>query len=130
MFLAEGRHAAEDQTLLRFELKYQEMHNFTTDSPIYVTAARVLDHPGIDVDIYMWQSLAAKILAYSIKQEITGRPGSWGFEKVDGKLLLNLEGDTNARAVYIQDQGYQVYFGSDIPAGEVGTDIVLVGVKL
>lgn len=83
----------------------------------------------------MWQTFAAKQLVYGIYIEITGKGGSWGFQKDEysDDMLLSLNGDTKAKAAWLPDSNsYMIEFGSDLPPGEVaraGFDIVLVGVK-
>lgn len=87
----------------------------------------MVNHPTVNEDIWMWKTLGAKLLHTSTYLYIAGTRGDWGFvnDPNSGDLLLDLNGDTVAKV----SSGY-VYFGSDIPAAEGGTQISLVGVSV
>lgn len=101
-----------------------------------ITAAKVLDSE-FTVDVFMWQSFAAKYMYYSPFIEINGRAGSWGFEKdaYSDDMILSLN-PTDTRAMVQWSESGSVFFlvfGSDIPQIQIDGggyfDIQLVGVK-
>lgn len=99
-----------------------------------ITAAKVLDSQ-FTVDVFMWQTFAVKYMAYSPFIEISGRAGSWGFEKdaYSDDLILSLNStDTRAMVVW-SGSVFVLFFGSDIPQIDIDGggyfDIQLVGVK-
>lgn len=125
--LSNGTEPAPGQTKLRFEF----VEKISRDG-LKITAAKVLDSTS-NVDVYMWQSLAAKHMSYSPFIEINGRAGSWGFEKdaYSDDLILSLNStDTRARVAWY-GSSYTLVFGSDVPVQPTDNyvDIKLVGVK-
>lgn len=90
-------------------------------------AAKVINHPTIPGDIWMWKSLGAKFLATSTRINIAGIRGTWSFvnDPNSADMLLDLNGDTVAK----QSNGL-MHFGSDIPAVEGGVLVSVIGVPV
>lgn len=127
LILSNGTEPSPDQTKLRFEF----VEKISREN-LKITAAKVLDSM-FDFDVYMWQSLASKLMYFSWFYDINGRAGSWGFEKdaYSGELILSLNSTDTKAMVGWSGSEYFLIFGSDIPAGQIGNyiDIKLVGVK-
>lgn len=90
-------------------------------------AAIVINHPGIDEALWMWNSLGAKFLGTSTRINIAGVPANWTFVQEEGcpDHVLELNGDTVAK-----QSGGIMHFGSSIPASVGGEFVTVVGVPV
>ncbi|KAL0635219.1 hypothetical protein Q9L58_005865 [Maublancomyces gigas] len=94
---------------------------------VHYAGAKIINHPGITEDLFMWKTYGAKYLMSSTRLNIAGTRGDWTFvqDPSSTDLLLSLNGDTVAKQTE-----YGVHFGSDIPVAEGGVLISLVGVEV
>lgn len=94
---------------------------------VHYGGAKIINHPGITEDLFMWKTYGAKYLMSSTRLNIAGTRGNWTFvqDPSSADLLLSLNGDTVAKQTE-----YGVHFGSDIPVAEGGVLISLVGVEV
>lgn len=92
-------------------------------------AAKVITHPTITEDLWLWKSIGAKQLATSTRINIAGIRGDWAFVSVPGSadMVLALDGDTVAG---VSDGGNIMHFGADTPVSLGAVPLTVVGIPV